>query len=335
MLPRNSADYRSILWALLMPIVVGAQLARPELMPYLAPLSFYFAMAAGTMAHNHNHCPTFKSKAVNQFYANWISVFYGYPAFAWIPTHNLNHHKHVNREGDATITWRHTNRNTWYVALTYFFVSAYYQSTPIKEYITKAKTANPKLYKQIVTQYVIWITSLIGTLAISIVHSGAWLGIKTWVFAFGLPSLFGSYSMMWFNYMQHVHCDPWSKFNHSRNITGYIFNFMVFNNGFHTVHHANAAAHWSTARAEHAKIADKIDPALNWNSFWAWVFRGYIMTAFLPRRFETQQIGRAPFDAPPGANTAFRGADKSNSNAPAPLIDSVEALEAGNNAQMA
>ena len=25
--------------------------------------------------------------------ATWISVFYGYPTFAWIPTHNLNHHK--------------------------------------------------------------------------------------------------------------------------------------------------------------------------------------------------------------------------------------------------
>ena len=58
----------------------------------------------------------------------------------------------------------------------------------------------------------------------------------------------GSYSMMWFNYMQHVHCDPWSKYDHSRNITGRIFNFIVFNNGLHTVHHFNAATHWSELR---------------------------------------------------------------------------------------
>jgi beta-carotene hydroxylase len=340
MLPKNPADYRSILWALLMPLVVGAQLTHPHLVPYLAPLSFYFAMAAGTMAHNHNHCPTFKSKAVNNVYANWISVFYGYPAFAWIPTHNLNHHKHVNREGDATITWRHTNRNTWYVALSYFFVSAYYQSTPIKEYIRKAKSANPALHRNILTQYTVWITALVGTAVLSIGLNGVGVGLKTWIVAFGLPSLFGSYSMMWFNYMQHVHADPWSKYNHSRNITGYIFNFMVFNNGFHTVHHANAATHWSQLRKEHEKIADKIDPRLNWRSFWAWVFRGYIMTAFLPRRFETQQIGRAPFDAPEGASFAFKGAEKAApetgaSNAAQPYIDSVEALEAGNNAQIA
>ena len=109
------------------------------------------------------------------------------------------------------------------------------------------------------------------------------------------------------------------------------------------IHHANAATHWSQLRKEHEKIADKIDPRLNWRSFWAWVFRGYIMTAFLPRRFETQQIGRAPFDPPEGATFAFKGAEKSGdkdseqgaSNAAQPFIDSVEALEAGNNAQIA
>ena len=115
MLPRNPADYRTLLWAMLMPVVVIAQFVNPKLVPYLSPLSFYFAMAAGTIAHNHNHCPTFKNRKVNELFATWISIFYGYPTFAWVPTHNLNHHKHVNREGDATITWRHSKRNTWWI----------------------------------------------------------------------------------------------------------------------------------------------------------------------------------------------------------------------------
>lgn len=328
MLPRNPADYRSLVWALAMPVVLIAQIWKPWLLPYLSPLSFYFAMAAGTMAHNHNHCPTFSSKRMNAFYAVWISIFYGYPAFAWVPTHNLNHHKHVNREGDATITWRHTNRNTWYVAVSYFFVSAYYQSTPIKEYIRKAKTANPRLYRQILTQYTVWISCLVGTLGAAIALHGAWVGFTVWILAFGLPTVFGSWSMMWFNYMQHVHCDPWSKYNHSRNITGRIFNFLVFNNGLHTVHHANAGAHWSTAYVEHEKIADKIDPVLNYWSFWWWVTRAYFIPAFLPR-FETKQLGRAPFDIPAGGRAAAARVDDR------PVIDSVEALEAGNNAQIA
>ncbi len=342
MLPRNSADYRSLLWALLMPAVLVAQFANPKLMPYLLPFSFYFAMAAGTMAHNHNHLPTFKSKRVNSFYAHWISVFYGYPAFAWVPTHNLNHHKHVNREGDATITWRHTKRNTWWVAVSYFFVSAYYQADPINEYRRKANSANPRLAKQIRNQYIVWIGFLVTTLVAAVylhgprsvdgVMHGPWTGLKVWALVVGLPTLFGPWSMMWFNYMQHVHADPWDKRNHSRNITGRVFNFLVFNNGLHTVHHDNAAMHWSELPAAHAKIAHEIHPALNEVSFWWWVTRAYVITAFLPR-LETKQIGRAAYDPPPDAPPAFRKGAQATSATP--FIDSVDALEAGNNAQIA
>lgn len=327
MLPRNSADYRTLLWAMAMPVVVVAQFINPKLLPYLSPLSFYFAMAAGTIAHNHNHTPVFKSKTLSSIFATHISLFYGYPSFAWVPTHNLNHHKHVNREGDATITWRHSNRNTWYIAVSYFFISAYYQSFPIKQYIRKAKESNPSLYRFIVTQYVIWATALLGSLAAATYFYGPLTGLKIWLLAYGLPCLFGTWSMMWFNYMQHVHCDPWSKFNHSRNITGRIFNFLIFNNGLHTVHHANAGAHWSTAYEEHAKIADKVHPDLNQPSFWWWIIRGYIIPAFIPR-LETKQLGRAPFDPPPSAARAQKGRGSF-------AIDDVDALEAGNNAQIA
>lgn len=330
MLPRQAADYRTLLWAfVLMPATLVAQLANPKLVPYLAPLSFYFAMAAGTIAHNHNHVPTFSNKAMNAFFANWISLFYGYPSFAWIPTHNLNHHRHVNREGDATITWRHTNRNTWYVAVTYFFVSAYYQKFPIGEYIAKAKEKNPRLYRQIVRQYAVWISGLVLLFALSVTMHGWKTGFMVFALAYGLPTLFGPWSMMWFNYMQHVHTDPWSKRNHSRNITGRVFNFLVFNNGLHTVHHDNAGTHWSKAYEAHAKIASEIHPDLNWRSFWWWILRGYVIPAFVPS-LETKQIGRAPFDPPPNVKPAKRTDDNGT-----PVIDSVDALEAGSNAQMA
>src|SRR3989442_16018493 len=99
-----------------MPLVAIAQYAKPALIPYLVLVSCYLALSAGVLAHNHNHCPTFKSRKMNSLLAYWLSLFYGYPTFAWIPTHNLNHHKYVNKAGDATITWRYTNRNDWLVA---------------------------------------------------------------------------------------------------------------------------------------------------------------------------------------------------------------------------
>ncbi len=99
MRPRNAADYRTLLWVIIAPALVAVQFARPELVKYLWWVSAYFALACGVIAHNHNHCPTFKGKLQNQIFGNWISIFYGYPTFAWIPTHNLNHHKYVNRAG--------------------------------------------------------------------------------------------------------------------------------------------------------------------------------------------------------------------------------------------
>lgn len=331
MLPRNPADYRSLLWATLMPVVVIAQLVNPHLLPYLSPLSFYFAMAAGTMAHNHNHVPTFKNRRLNDIYATWVSLFYGYPTIAWVPTHNLNHHKHVNREGDATITWRHSNRNTWYIALSYYFISAYYQAPLMKEYFDKAKRSNPKLHRHIRKQYATWIFALVAVLAVSVAMHGPWVGFKVFALAYGLPCFWGTYSMIWFNYMQHVHCDPWSEHNHSRNITGKIFNFLVFNNGFHTVHHENPAAHWSKLPELHYAIAEQIDPALNERSFLWWVFRAYVVTAFFPS-LETKQLGRAPFDAPDGATITAKNNRPRDRR---PETDTVDASDPGTNAQIA
>src|SRR5439155_12285962 len=119
MRPRFSADYRAFLWCLFMPVVALAPYVRGDLVrfvPILSPLSCYLALAAGVLAHNHNHCPTFKNRRLNNVYANWLSVFYGYPTFAWIPTHNLNHHKFINKAGDATITWRYTDKHNAWVA---------------------------------------------------------------------------------------------------------------------------------------------------------------------------------------------------------------------------
>src|SRR5882724_1739247 len=221
MLPRFAADYRALLWTLVLtPGVVALQFARPELVPYLWWVSCYFTLSCGVIAHNHNHCPTFSGKRANNLFGNWISVWYGYPTFAWIPTHNLNHHKLVNKAGDATITWRYTNRHNALVAGTYFFVSAYFQSEPIKAFIRKAKRDNRALYRQILVQYAIWAGAHLLFIALGVAMFGVWRGLYVWAFALGLPAFFSLWTIMFFNYIQHVHTDPWSRHNHSRSFTG-------------------------------------------------------------------------------------------------------------------
>ena len=266
-------------------------------MPYLSPLSFYFALACGIIAHNHNHCPTLRSKRANHWFAAWISVFYGYPTFAWIPTHNLNHHRFVNAEGDATITWRFTNRHNVWVAASYFFVSSYYQSKPINDYIKNAKEKNPELYRRILMQYAFWGGSYALLLGLAIALHGVATGFYVFGFAIGLPALFSLWTIMLFNYDQHVHADPFSEYDHSRSFTSPTLNFLLFNNGFHAAHHERPGAHWTELPALHQKLAPHIHPSLNQKSVWWYWFKQYALTPLFPR-LGTVQLGDGP-DKPP------------------------------------
>jgi fatty acid desaturase len=321
MLPRYAADYRVLAWCLAMPVFAFAPYVDPGLLPYTAAVSAYLALAAGVFAHNHNHCPTFKSRRANALFAKYLSLFYGYPTFAWVPTHNLNHHKFINKAGDATITWRYSDKNNWLVAGTYFFVSSYWQSDPIKAYIRKAKQNNPKLHREIMSQYTTWAGWYLAVFALAVVLHGWKTGLLVWIFAFGYPAFHALWTIMFFNYVQHVHADPWSAHNHSRNFTGWLLNFTLFNNGLHAAHHENPGAHWSTLPALHAKIAPEIHPDLNANNTAWWLLKTYVLSIAWPR-FGTKQVGRAPFDA-------FENGSAVNLTS-----GDVDAVEAGVNAQM-
>jgi fatty acid desaturase len=291
-----------------MPVVAGAQYLRPSLLPWLAPVSCYLALCAGVIAHNHNHCPTFASRRMNRFFGNWLSLFYGYPTFAWVPTHNLNHHKFVNRAGDATITWRYTNRHILPVALTYFFVSSYWQSDPIKMYIRKARATNPRLFRQIVFQYALWAGTAVALLVLAIALHGWRRGLLVWLAASVLPAVFALWTIMLFNYEQHVHADPWSTHNHSRSWTSRPLNFLLFNNGLHAAHHENPGMHWSDLPRAHAALEPHIDPALVEGGIWWYFFKNYALAPIAPR-FGSVQIGRAPFEAPCGGALDLTTAD--------------------------
>lgn len=308
-----------MLWAAAMPVAAGLQYLRPAWVPFLAPISAYLALCAGVIAHNHNHCPTFRSRLGNRLFGFWLSCFYGYPTFAWIPTHNQNHHKFVNRAGDATITWRYTNAHRIDVALTYFFVSSWFQSDPIKAYIGKAKASNPRLYRQIITEYVVWALVAVGTLTLAIGLHGWKTGLFVWSFATLVPAVFALWTIMLFNYEQHVHTDPWSEHNHSRTWTGGILNAMLFNNGFHAAHHEHPGMHWSELPKVHAELEPLIHPELvERNVIWYFV-RSYLLGPFFPS-VGTRQVGRAPFDPPPGESIDLACADvdlvESGENAP-------------------
>ncbi|KAA5539206.1 fatty acid desaturase [Roseiconus nitratireducens] len=297
---RHPADYRSVLWVAIAIVLVVIQYCRPDWIWFLCPVSCYMAIACGTIAHNHAHRATFSNQRWNNVFGHVLTIFYGYPTLMWVPTHNLNHHRYVNRPGDATATWRYTNKHSLWVALTYPFVSGYFQSGPIRDYIERVKHRKPKLYTRIRFQYAFWIGTFaaLGILAGAIYHrQQAGLGLYVWFFSLIVPAICSSTTIMFFNFIQHVHTDAWSEHDHSRNFTGKWFNFLFFNNGYHTVHHNHPGLHWSKLLQAHAKIDSSIDPRLKEQNLVWFLFRQYVLSAFVSS-MGTKQIGSVPSTPP-------------------------------------
>jgi beta-carotene hydroxylase len=315
---RYKADYRTLLWVALAAATVAVQFAWPSLAPYLFWLSCYFGLCCGVFAHNHNHCPTFKGKRQNRIFGMVLTAFYGYPTFAWVPTHNLNHHKFVNRAGDATITWRYSNKHNGFIAATYFFVSSYFQSTLIKEYLSRARREKPELFRQIITQYVVWIGLHVSLIALAIWLHGAKTGIFVWLLACAVPAVFSLWCIMLFNYEQHVHADPWSEHSHSRSWEGKATNFFLFNNGLHAAHHENPGTHWSMLQPAHDALRSKIDPRLVEGGMLWYFVRQYLVAPFVPS-LGSVQVGHSGAESPVGdavsIDTAFVELGDSGSNA--------------------
>ena len=280
MKPRFSEDYRLLCWMfLLMPSIPIAALLVPSVAPWLLPFGLYFAYCSGIASHNHNHCPVFTSRTANMFYATWLSVFYGYPLFAWVPTHNQNHHKFRNGEGDDTRTTRYASRDTLWHALSYPLASAVYQSPAIKRYLADLARRRPQALLPIAVQYLAVLVGHTGYLLAALELHGGQTGLLTYALAMGLPSAFALWSMMFTNYIQHVDCDATSQHDHSRNFVGRRTNWFLFNAGYHTVHHEQPGTHWSRYRALHEARARAIHPDLNQPTVFGFCWKTYLVPA--------------------------------------------------------
>lgn len=278
MILRNRADRRTLLWAFgFMPGALAVQYVWPQLAGWLAPVSIYLAYCAGVIAHNHNHSPTFKSRRANHVMSAWVSFFYGFPILGWIPTHNENHHKFTNGEGDATRTTIWSTRDTAWDAFVYFFRSSAAQAPAIKSFLRKTREKNPRLYAAYLFQYVAVIGGHLGCWALAVVRFGPGRGTFVYASALGVPSLLALWGLMFTNYLQHVGCDPKSDWNHSRNFVSPTLNYLIFDNGFHTVHHEKPGQHWSLNRAAHERVEKLMDPRVNENDIFSYCFRTYVL----------------------------------------------------------
>lgn len=100
---------------------------------------------------------------------------------------------------------------------------------------------------------------------------------QRWLWVVWLPCLVGKYMIISLNMLQHDGCDSNSKFNHSRNFTGKILNFLYFNNGLHGVHHLYPGRHWALLPHDHeTRVKPHIHPNLDHDNILEYIFTQFI-----------------------------------------------------------
>jgi beta-carotene hydroxylase len=292
---RFIADRRTLFWALILfPALPTLAYVKPELSLWLLPLSLYLAYCSGVLAHNHNHAPLFRGKRLNSLYSAWLSFFYGCPSFVWIPTHNQNHHRYLDGPGDATRTLDHAREDSLWAALSYPTRSAIAQTPAILRYVREARLHHPARFRQIVLETATVVLGHAAAAALALSLYGFARGTLLYACAVGFPALYAGWSMMFTNYLQHVGCDHASPDDHSRNFVSRWMNWLVFDAGYHTVHHEHAGTHWSAYPALHAARAARIAPHLIERTLLGYCVRRYFSSTPSPLAKVAESRGPLP-----------------------------------------
>ncbi|MHB1846284.1 MAG: fatty acid desaturase family protein [Deltaproteobacteria bacterium] len=273
---RNRHDLRALGYLAFTTALFFYQWHSPGLFNgWLYPLSLLMAVTIAVISHNHNHLPMWKARPLNLVTNYWIGIFYGHPAIGWVPTHNQNHHKFNNKEGDVSRSPRVFKGNHLLALLVYPTLTSMAQTPLIKSYVWNARKTNPRLFWESLSEYVVFFGLMI---------LGFWLNWRKAFFLMLVPQQVALFVIQVFSFCQHIECDPDSEWNHSRNMVGGLVNLILFNNGIHTVHHFKPGVHWSELPALHAEHEHKIAPELKQANMFGWLFRTYILSIFVGRK---------------------------------------------------
>jgi beta-carotene hydroxylase len=277
---RFAADRRTLAYLLIATLltVVNWRLGRVHPLLYAATLFMFFTTAV--ISHNHNHLGVWRSNAANLVTSYWIALFYGHPAVAWVPTHNQIHHKLNNRPGDSSRSPKWFSGNHLGALLVYPLLTNFAQTADIRAFLKDLWRRDRRAFFAALSEYVVFFGSMGALLLVD------WR--KTLLF-FVIPQQVALFCIQSVNYLQHVETDAFSEWNHSRNFVSRTLNALLFNNGYHTVHHLKPGVHWSQLPALHEKYADRIHPALLQPSWLRYV--GY---TYFVRPFTSGSMGSIP-----------------------------------------
>jgi fatty acid desaturase len=271
MILRYSADWRSLMVIALTLTAAFLVWSGACAHPLLWCASIGLMYICFSVNHNHQHVQMSRYRWLNRIIDFALTLCQGLPATVIVYAHNIDHHTHCDSPEDAMWTGHVRTRN--HLARLFFYpgVAAWRYRLVRKKVATATKVKNPAFARRVVVQQIFLATAVATMLFFKPLAT-----LMVFIIPWALVHLWGLNS----NFMQHEACEHTHADNHSRNFVGRFFNWMLFNGGYHTIHHERPSLHWSLIPRAHDARADRIAPHLNIR-FWAWWM---VLYAVAPKR---------------------------------------------------
>ena len=258
---RNISDLQSVCYLLLFPSLIVFQWQLDSINVLLYGITCILTLGISSINHNIGHVPMWNNRTLNVITEYVAGTLQGAPLFLFKTVHIDSHHLYNQGEEDATRVARAGDHNHLIGYITY----PAYSIVPVRklrnEYLKSLSSGSPEFRKVIIQHVLLFI---LWSVAFSIDWQRTLLLII-------VPQLIGIHFLMASNYLQHAQCDVGSKYNHSRNFTGRLFNLLFLNVGYHTAHHLRDRIHWSELPAMHEEIKGQIRPELCKSSFLGYI----------------------------------------------------------------
>lgn len=269
---RHRADIRSLaIVATYFAAFVALWVTHPEPWPLrvsLIGVTCWLSWLVATITHNTVHCPVFERRWMNRVFQVVLTLGYGHPVSAYVPGHNLSHHRYMQGPQDVMRTTK--VRHRWNLLNGLLFLPTV--ALPIlrndRLFIRHMKDLQPRWYRQLQIETVVFVLVSVALLIAD------W---RKFLMYWYVPHLFAAFGIITINFLQHDGCDEEHPYNHSRNFVGWFLNFVTCNNGYHGMHHIDPGLHWSKLPEAHEReVAPRLDPRLDEPSILAYIWRTFV-----------------------------------------------------------
>jgi fatty acid desaturase len=284
-LVRHPTEWRQVgIVAVYQALLMAMMFVPAARSPLLLVPAFLLSFLNAVVIHNHLHRGIFHSHRLNMIWRGVLSFGALYPASANVPSHNLVHH-HFGDDGQPDWADPQHVGFRWNLLNLIHFPNIAGPNTFAGVARWAASTKQASFGRQYLAESI---------LAFGL--TGALLLYDFWpaLCFVVLPQFYGARCILRINLIQHDGADTASEWNHSRNFVGRAFNWIMCNNGYHTIHHNRAGLHWSElAEAHRREVAPRIDPSLDEPSMIGYLLRRYGWELLRPAARDVAMAERA------------------------------------------